>query len=70
VVAIRDAILELTAELRRQQAARLARDDPGRLLKHRVQIGMLDRLHRVYGIADHMAVSVLPRSVLAGELSV
>jgi phosphate:Na+ symporter len=70
VVANRDAILELTYELHKQQAARLARDDPDRLLKHRVQIEMLDRLHRVYGIADHMAVSVLPRSVLVGELSV
>jgi phosphate:Na+ symporter len=69
VVANRDAILELTYELHKQQAARLARDDPDRLLKHRVQIEMLDRLHRVYGIADHMAVSVLPRSVLVGELS-
>ena len=70
MVASRDAILELTSELHKQQAARLARDDPDRLLKHRVQIEMLDRLHRVYGIADHMAISVLPRSVLAGELSV
>jgi phosphate:Na+ symporter len=69
VVANRDAILELTSELYKQQSARLARDDPDRLLKHRVQIEMLDRLHRVYGIADHMAVSVLPRSVLVGELS-
>ncbi len=70
VLASRDAILELTAELHRQQAARLAQDDPDRLLKHRVQIEMLDRLNRIYGIADHMAISVLPRSVLAGELSV
>ena len=69
VVANRDAILELTSELHKQQSARLARDDPDRLLKHRVQIEMLDRLHRVYGIADHMAVSVLSRSVLVGKLS-
>ncbi len=70
VVASRAAILELTSELHRQQAARLAQDDPDRLLKHRVQIEMLDRLNRIYGIADHMAISVLPRSVLAGALSV
>ena len=70
VVASRTAILELTSELHRQQAARLAQDDPNRLLKHRIQIEMLDRLRRIYGIADHMAISVLPRSVLAGELSV
>jgi len=70
VVASRDAILELGSEVHRQLAARLAQDDPDRLLKHRVQIEVLDRLHRIYGIADHMAISVLPRSVLAGELSV
>ncbi len=70
VVANRDAILELTAELHRQQAARLAQDDPDRLLKHRVQIEILDKLRRIYSVAEHMAISVLPRSVLAGELSV
>ena len=69
VVANREAILELTSELHRQQAARLAQDDPDRLLKHRVQIEMLDRLRRIYGIAEHTAISVLPRSVLVGELS-
>ena len=70
VVASRDAILELTSELQRQQAARLARDDPDRLLKHRVQLEMLDRLRRLYSVAEHMAISVLPRSVLVGELSI
>ena len=70
VVANRDAILELTAELHRQQAARLAQDDPDRLLKHRVQFEMLDKLRRIYSVAEHMAISVLPRSVLVGELSV
>ncbi len=70
VVANRDAILELTSELHRQQAARLARDDPDRLLKHRVQLEILDKLRRIYSVAEHMAISVLPRSVLVGELSV
>ena len=70
VVARREAILELTSELHRQQAARLAQDDPDRLLKHRVQIEILDKLRRVYSVAEHMAISVLPRSVLVGELSV
>jgi len=69
VVASRDAILELTARLHRQQAVRLAGDDPGRLLKLRVQFEILDRLRRLYSVAEHMAISVLPRSVLAGELS-
>jgi hypothetical protein len=58
----------LTAELQRQQSARLAQDDPDRLLKHRVQFEMVDRLRRIYSVAEHMAISVLPRGVLAGEL--
>ena len=70
VVANRDAILKLTSELQRQQAARLAQDDPDRLLKHRVQLQILDKLRRIYSVAEHMAISVLPRSVLVGELSV
>jgi Na+/phosphate symporter len=69
VVANRDAILELTSELHKQQTARLARDDPDRLLKHRVQFEMVDTLRRIYSVAEHMAISVLPRGVLAGELS-
>jgi phosphate:Na+ symporter len=69
VVASRDAVLELTSDLHRQQADRLARDDPDRLLKHRVQIEVLDKLRRIYSVAEHMAISVLPRSVLVGELS-
>ncbi len=70
VVANRDTVLDLTSELQRQQAARLAQDDPDRLLKHRVQLEILDKLRRIYSVAEHMAVSVLPRSVLVGELSV
>jgi phosphate:Na+ symporter len=70
VVSSRDAILALTSELHRKQAARLAGDDPDRLLKHRVQIEILDKLRRVYSVAEHMALSVLPRSALVGELSV
>jgi len=68
VVACRDAIWNLTSELHRQQAARLAQDDPERLLKHRVQVDILDKLNRVYSVAEHMAISVLPRGVLAAEL--
>ena len=70
VVANRDEVLALTSELHRQQAARLAQDDPDRLLKHRVQLEILDKLRRIYSVAEHMAISVLPRSVLVGELSV
>jgi len=67
VVASRDVILELASELHRQQAERLAREDPDRLLKHRVQLEMLEQLRRIYSVAEHMAISVLPRSVLVGE---
>jgi len=68
VVAKRIAILELSADLQRQQAARLAQDDPNRLTKHRVQLEILDKLRRIYSVSEHMAISVLPRSVLVGEL--
>jgi phosphate:Na+ symporter len=68
VVARRGAILALSADLQRQQAQRLAQDDPNILAKHRVQVEILDRLRRIYSASEHMAVSVLPRSVLAGEL--
>ena len=68
VVASRDAVWNLTSGLYRQQAARLAEDDPERLRKHRVQVEILDKLQRVYSLAEHMAISVLPRGVLAGEL--
>ena len=68
VVANRELVLELTSELHRQQSARLAQDDPDRLLKHRVQFEILDKLRRVYSVAERMAISVLPRGVLVGEL--
>ena len=61
VIASRDAILELTSDLYRQQAARLTQDDSDRLLKHRVQLEILDKLRRIYSVAEHMAISVLPR---------
>ena len=70
VVASREMILELTSDVHKQQAARLAQDDPDRLYKHRVQLEILDKLRRIYSVAEHMAISVLPRSVLVGELSV
>ncbi|MGD8410711.1 MAG: hypothetical protein PVF86_09080, partial [Desulfobacterales bacterium] len=56
-------------ELLMRQAARLAKDDPQRLLKHRLQVDLLDKMRRIYGMAERMAISVLPRAVLAGELA-
>ena len=69
VVAKRGAILDLTADLQRLQASRLAQDDPQRLVKHRLQLEIVDRLRRIHGVAEDMALSVLPRSVLVAELS-
>jgi Na+/phosphate symporter len=69
VVARRDKLWALGNTLLQQQAARLAKDDPQRLLKHRVQVDLLDKMRRIYGVAEHMAISVLPRGVLAGELA-
>jgi phosphate:Na+ symporter len=67
VVAKRGAILDLAADLQRLQASRLAQDDPKRLIKHRLQLAIVDRLRRIHGLAEDMALSVLPRSVLVGE---
>jgi hypothetical protein len=35
-----------------------------------VQLEILDKLQRIYSVAEHMAISVLPRSALAGALAV
>jgi phosphate:Na+ symporter len=69
VVANRGAVLDLTADLQRLQASRLAQDDPKRLVKHRLQFEVVDSLRRIHGMAEHMALSVLPRSVLVAELA-
>jgi Na+/phosphate symporter len=69
VVAQRGAMLDLTADLQRLQASRLAQDDPKRLVKHRLQLEIVDRLRRIHGLAEDMALSVLPRSVLVAELA-
>jgi phosphate:Na+ symporter len=69
VVSRRDELWKLGNEMLQQQAARLAQDDPQRLLKHRLQVDLLDKMRRIYGIAERMAISILPRGVLAGELT-
>jgi phosphate:Na+ symporter len=69
VVARRDELWKLGNELLQQQAARLTQDDPQRLLKHRLQVDVLDKMRRIYGVAERMAISVLPRGVLVGELA-
>lgn len=69
VVARREELWKLGNELLQQQAGRLAQDDPQRLLKHRLQVDVLDKMRRIYGVAERMAISMLPRGVLAGELA-
>ena len=69
VVAARGSVLDLTADLQRLQASRLAQDDPNRLVKHRLQLEIVDKLRRIHDVAEHMALSVLPRSALVAELS-
>ena len=69
VVARRDELWKLGNKLLQQQAERLAQDDPQRLLKHRLQVDVLDKMRRIYGVAERMAISMLPRGVLAGELA-
>jgi len=70
VVANHNATLAMTSEFQRQQVALLADDDPQWLRKYDVQLEMLEKLRRIYTAAEEMAISVLPRSVLAAELSV
>lgn len=68
VVAQRDAILEVSVNVQREQVARLAQEGPDRLARYRLQLEILDRLRRIYSVSEHMAVSVLPRGVLAAKL--
>lgn len=67
VLVHRDEFWRLSEQVMRRQAARLALDDPDRLLKHRLQTDILDKLRRVYMLAEHLATTVLPDNVVAQE---
>lgn len=67
VLVHRDEFWRLSEQVQRRQAERLALDDPDRLVKHRLQIDLLDKLRRVYMLAEHLAARVLPDSVVAKE---
>ncbi len=67
VLVHRDEFWRLSEQVMRRQAARLALDDPNRLLKHRLQTDILDKLRRVYMLAEHLAATVLPDAVVARE---
>jgi len=68
VLVHREAFWELSEQVVRRQAERLALDDPERLTKHRLQIDILDKLRRVYMVAEHLAIGLLPASVVQQEL--
>jgi phosphate:Na+ symporter len=68
VLVRRDQFWRLGEQVLQRQAERLAVDDADRLLKHRLQTDLLDKLRRVYMLAEHLAMRVLPRSVVASEL--
>lgn len=67
VLVQRDAFWRLGEQVLRRQAERLALDDPDRLLKHRLQTDVIDKLRRIYMLAEHLAIAVLPENVVAGE---
>lgn len=67
VLVHRDEFWRQSEEVMKRQVERLALDDPDRLLKHRLQTDMLDKLRRVYMLAEHLAISVLPANVVAKE---
>ncbi len=68
VLVHRDEFWRLSEQVLQRQAERLALDDPDRLLKHRLQTDILDKLRRVYMLAEHLASVVLPANVVAREL--
>jgi hypothetical protein len=63
----RDEFWRLSEQVLRRQAERLALDDPDRLLKHRLQTDILDKLRRIYMLSEHLATTVLPDKVVAKE---
>ncbi|MEZ5862300.1 MAG: Na/Pi cotransporter family protein [Geminicoccaceae bacterium] len=67
VLVHRESFWRLGEQVLRRQAERLALDDPDRLLKHRLQTDVIDKLRRIYMLAEHLAAAVLPENVVAGE---
>ena len=65
VLVQRDEFWRLSERVMRRQAERLALDDADRLLKHRLQTDMVDKLRRIYSISEHLSSTVLPVKVVA-----
>ncbi|MDJ0957715.1 MAG: Na/Pi cotransporter family protein [Arenicellales bacterium] len=68
VLVRRDDFWRMSEEVLQRQVERLALDDADRLLKHRLQTDVLDKLRRIYILAEHLAIKVLPDTVVAKEL--
>lgn len=68
VLVHRDGFWRLSEQAMRRQVERLAVDDPHCLLKHRLQTDILDKLRRIYLLAEHLASMTLPDNVVAREL--
>ncbi len=68
VLVRRDEFLRLSEQVMRGQAQRLALDDTDRLARHHLQTDLLDKLRRLYMLAEQLASRVLPRSVVASEM--
>jgi len=68
VLVNRDEFWRLSEQVMVRQAQRLALDDDNRLLKHRLQTDILDKMRRLYLLAEHLATRVLPVQVVAKEM--
>ena len=68
VLVHRDEFWRLSEQVMVRQARRLALDDENRLVKHRLQTDVLDKLRRIYLLAEHLAARVLPDEVVANDL--
>ncbi len=67
VLVHRDEFWRLSERVMARQAERLALDDEDRLVKHRLQTDVLDKLRRIYLLAEHLAARVLPDDAVAKE---
>ena len=67
VLVHRDEFWRLSEQVLQRQVQRLALDDADRLTKHRLQTDLLDKLRRIYMLAEHLAARVLPDAVVVKE---
>jgi len=70
VLVHRDDFWRLSEQVMARQTERLALDEEDRLLKHRLQTELLDKLRRIYLLAEHLAESVLPEEIRPRERDV